>query len=846
MSAPHRRCITRLGALACAVAAPFAVQAAPDLIVDAIDTAAVTGDWQALTINGPIWADIANVGDTSAAGPFEVLFFEDLDLDGAYTDGVDAVLGMATAPTIPSGGVESVGITVVDTSVLFRDNLIFVVADSEDVVSESNEANNSRNTGLDCLFTPPSGAIDPVLEWSWNGSSVEPNALNVMMTPSVIDVSGDGIPDVVFAATPSTGGGAVEIGFLRALDGATGAELYTITAADLRINTASSIAVGDIDLDGQPEIIACSYTNNRLVAFEQDGTFKWFSSTIEGVNWGAPAIADLDGDGSPEIIMGRQALNANGSLLWTGTGGVGGIGQYPLSYVADIDLDGSPDVVAGNTVYNADGTTKWFAAGVPDGHGACANFDADDFPELVHVSGGLVRLFEHDGTIKWGPVSIPGGGQGGPPTIADYDNDGEVEIGVAGASRYVVFETSGAVKWTTVTQDSSSNRTGSSVFDFDGDGSAEVVYRDELFLRVYRGTDGATLFQTPMSSCTWHEYVLVADVDADGNAEIVAVANNNCGFGPQRGVYVFGSASDSWVPTRPLWSEFSYHITNINDDGSIPAVEENNWLFPVGDPYNNYRQNVLSTGVPPTAAPDLTASFLQFIEIDGVKSVYGRIGNGGSILVGSGLPVSFYSDDPAGGGVLLGTTNTSGSLVPGRYEDVSLELAPGFDDSIDVCVSADDAGGLVSTENECDEDNNIHCATPVFESFDDVTPDVELTYLNTTYNRFTLQLIFELEITNIGSTPLNTPLRLVLSDITDPGVIPANADGTMPGGDPYFLFEAVGGGAIDPGETSAIRLMIFDNVDGLHLFYDTTVLAPTSGKARIQRGTQVTPPAIGQ
>jgi len=101
-----------------------------------------------------------------------------------------------------------------------------------------------------------------------------------------------------------------------------------------------------------------------------------------------------------------------------------------------------------------------------------------------------------------------------------------------------------------VTQDSSSNRTGSSVFDFEEDDAAEVVYSDETRLWVFRGTDGFVLFQTSLSSCTWHEYPLVADVDGDNQAEILAVANNNCGFGPQRGVYVYGDAADSWVLTR--------------------------------------------------------------------------------------------------------------------------------------------------------------------------------------------------------------------------------------------------------------------------------------------------------
>ena len=428
----------------------------------------------------------------------------------------------------------------------------------------------------------------PVLEWSWTSTAVDPTSLNVMSTPSVIDLNGDGIADIVFGSTSSTGGGAVEIGVLRALSGDTGAELFTVTDPALRINTASSVATGDIDDDGRPEIIATDSTGARLIAFEHDGTFKWRSPPLEAVNWGAPAIADLNQDGTPEIVVGRQALSNAGTILWTGTGGRGDNGNVgPLSLVADVDLDGSPEIVAGNTIYSSTGVIERSAA-VPDGFNAVANFDSDPQAEIVLVSDGTVRLFEHDLTVKWGPVAIPGGGAGGPPTIADFDNDGQVEIGVAGASRYAVFETNGTVKWAAVTQDGSSNRTGSSVFDFEADGSAEVVYHDETRLRVYRGSDGVVLFQTPLSSCTWLEYPLVADVDGDKNAEIVAVANNNCGFGPQRGVYVYGDPANTWVQTRAIWNQHTYHVTNIRANGTIPAVEQNNWQVPG---LNHFRLN---------------------------------------------------------------------------------------------------------------------------------------------------------------------------------------------------------------------------------------------------------------
>jgi len=299
------------------------------------------------------------------------------------------------------------------------------------------------------VFTGHAFAFNPVLEWSWTSSSTEPTALNVMGTPSVVDLDKDGVPDVVFGATASTSGALVEVGFLRALNGNDGSEIFTVnqtTPVDLRISTTCSVATGDIDLDGFPEIIACDVSGRRLIAFESDGSFKWRSDLMETNYWGAPAIADLDGNGGPEIIMGRQVLDNGGTLLWTGTGGRGNQSSTgPLSLVANVDLDGSPEIIAGNTAYNTSSLIEWQAP-LADGYNAVGNFDADNEAEIVLVSSGQVRLLEHDGTVKWGPVAIPGGGAGGPPTIADYDNDGQPEIGVAGASRYAVFETDGTLK----------------------------------------------------------------------------------------------------------------------------------------------------------------------------------------------------------------------------------------------------------------------------------------------------------------------------------------------------------------------------------------------------------------
>jgi len=108
------------------------------------------------------------------------------------------------------------------------------------------------------------------------------------------------------------------------------------------------------------------------------------------------------------------------------------------------------------------------------------------------------------------------------------------------------------------------------VFDFDGDGSAEVIYSDEINLRVYTGSDGTVLWSTCNTTGTLVEYPLVADVDGDGHADIVAVSNDysgiTCEGTKQTGVRVFGDSLDSWVRTRRVWNQHTYHVTNIPPD----------------------------------------------------------------------------------------------------------------------------------------------------------------------------------------------------------------------------------------------------------------------------------------
>src|SRR5690606_28125651 len=106
----------------------------------------------------------------------------------------------------------------------------------------------------------------------------------------------------------------------------------------------------------------------------------------------------------------------------------------------------------------------------------------------------------------------------------------------------------------------------------------------------------------------------------------------------------------------------------INDDGTIPAVERSS----LG--HNTYRLNGLADAEQARVAPDLTASYVRSAVNGGTQTLTARIGNGGSAFVLAGANVSFYDGDPAAGGELLATVQTTSRLDPGTFEEVSITV----------------------------------------------------------------------------------------------------------------------------------------------------------------------------
>jgi hypothetical protein len=481
-----------------------------------------------------------------------------------------------------------------------------------------------------CKLKAPPDSFDPKLQWSAELGSGSGPPLVANMT----DDNGDGVidlcdtPDVIVMAgfdPPNLfeGKWLPQPSRLYVLDGATGKQQFECAES---VSPTITPAVGDIDGDGLPDIVAMGWLLDQLingqelsglVAFDNKGQVKWkvpfdFTNYRDQRSTFGVTIADLDADGQPEIIVSTAVFDGKtGMQKWNADDATLSLS----SVVVDLDGDGKLELVTGLQAYNYKGELVWDRTDLTQGNGLLAdiinligvypivvNMDDDDRPEIVLAAGPGIYVLEHDGQTKLGadgkPLFYKSADQGldlgdfNPPTAHDFDGDGHVDIAVGASTGFTVLdrELKPIFQYSMIDQ----GLTASTAFDFLGDGQAEAIYADTTKLLFFDVASKKLVMTWPHSGQL--DYPIVVDVDNDESAEVVIVSG---GYVDTSDVFpawvdktaptvqVLTDSMNRWIPTRRIWNQNNYHVTNVREDATIPAPEPRHYQL-----QNTFRTNV--------------------------------------------------------------------------------------------------------------------------------------------------------------------------------------------------------------------------------------------------------------
>ena len=470
------------------------------------------------------------------------------------------------------------------------------------------------------------------------------------------DIDGNGVCDIVVAKYNGNNYRSREINVYSGLDLSL---QYSFTVPDTIYLSNGPYAIGRYLLsDGsmQGAIFTHCY-DKRIRAYAIDGTLLNVSDQPTSCD-GMVSLADFNGDGYPEVYAGSDIYDA-ATLKWLCSGpsngnkglshrgtpsysnGVYHHTYYAMSLAYNSLGNEKQELICGNTIYDVNivsrtnpslNTVTVNKTITPpngcsqDGHVCIADFDLDGETEILvirddtddqHVdntyfyaykpSNGQIIFQKPHNCASTSYVFIGNIDTDPYPEIVLLENQPNGSTEKIFCWRYTPQNGFNTV-WSQ-NHDDRSGQTAMTLFDFNQDNIMELVYRDNNNLRIINASGKShitgndtiklyNLYTRKMAAGTGCEYPVVADVNGDGAAEIVATGlldqhlSYDVGYG---GVHIFGSPS-SWSSARPVWNQYMYHVTNVNEDLTTPTFcFEKATAFTALDgtirrPFNNFLQ----------------------------------------------------------------------------------------------------------------------------------------------------------------------------------------------------------------------------------------------------------------
>ncbi len=385
------------------------------------------------------------------------------------------------------------------------------------------------------------------------GDYDQDNDLDLIITGQVEQPSDPSGPTDTPTSTPTSGSQGIPIPVTK-LYRFDGGDQFTDVTGSLAQVTKGEAAWGDYDNDGDLDLAISGVVANggsvTKIYRNQGGNFVDIGAALPGFSYGFLAWGDYDNDGDLDLLAGGGTDRQLVTRLYQNQDGVfsevsAGLQGAYLSDAAwgDYDNDGDLDILLIGWI-GMKGITKIYCN---DGDGT-----------FTDINAGLTGFY--NGTAAWG----------------DYDNDGYLDILLAGSSSVglKVYHNSRNGVFTEVSTGLDPFQNGSVDWgDADNDGDLDILLTGRSWIN-YRGMPISQVLINQGNGSFDHAYLplpgieagtgLWGDYDGDGSLDILLGGSSLAQF--LTAVYKNQGAPANMPPTSPgsLTANLSGHNVTLN------------------------------------------------------------------------------------------------------------------------------------------------------------------------------------------------------------------------------------------------------------------------------------------